>query len=465
MGLVGNVLLALVTGVDLRLMSPFEFMKKPIDWLKALSEHPVAMTAAPTMAFDLATRRIDVADMAGIDLSTWKRAYCGAEPVHVPTIERFIEKFAPFGFDPEALMPTYGLAEATLMATMPEPGVTPRYLETRASSVRPGAMVDVVGEHVFGSAADASPGNSLVACLGPPADNLDLFIQDDAGRRIVNPHQIGEIAVSGPGIAPGTRRPDGGLDPFETPYRTGDLGFLHDGELVVVDRTKSVLIWNGQNYSASLSEHRLASATDVAVNRLSVLEYQPQSGQKSIAVVVELGRGQDADEVADVLLSSIPALEHPVHEVVVIPSGGIPRTTSGKPRRERLRTDLSTGAVTSLVHRYPPAVEPNEHRPHPRNRSRREAPALARTADDVVRPVDIDIDEENARSAIYRLITETLSDRGRSAGVLTDGLSLRDDLGLDSLDLLDVCVGFETALGIVVQEEDRRGDLFGKIHG
>jgi acyl carrier protein len=438
MGLVGKVLLSLVTGANLRLMSPFEFMTRPIDWLRAVSEHPGVVTAAPTMAFDVALRRVDRAEMGDLDLSTWKRAYCGAEPVHIPTLQRFIEAFAPFGFDPSALMPTYGLAEATLMATMPRPESTARFVKARSTSIHAGHVADVVEEHHLPAEASAGRGMSLLACLGPPADNLDLTIVDESGEALADPHQIGEVALAGPTISPGTRRPDGGLDRLESPYRTGDLGFLHDGELVIVDRMKSVLIWNGQNYSAALSEHRLASAADFSTSRLLAIEYESLSHGRSIAVVAELGRGQDPEEVADALLLPAADLDHPVHEVVVIPSGHIPRTTSGKKKRDRVRNDLSSGVLTVLATRKPAAIAAEE----------RVAPPIV-----VAAPRELDLNEEDARSAVFRLINETLSHRGRSAPDLSDGVRLRDDLGLDSLDLLDICVGVEEALDIAIREE------------
>ncbi len=442
MGLVGKVLLSLVTGANLRLMSPFEFMTRPIDWLRAISDHPGVVTAAPTMAFDVLVRRVDMSEMSDLDLSTWKRAYCGAEPVHVPTLQRFIEAFAPFGFDPAALTPTYGLAEATLMATMPRRGSIARFVEARSSSVHAGNVADVVDEHHFTGKTTIDQGISLLACLGPPADNLELTIVDESGKTVTDPHRIGEVALAGPTISPGTRRPDGGLDRLDSPYLTGDLGFLHDGELVIVDRMKSVLIWNGQNYSASLSEHRLASATAFPAGRLLAIEYESIARGRSIAVVAELGRGQDPEEVADALLAQAAHLDHPVHEIVVIPSGHIPRTTSGKKKRDRVRNDLSSGMLDVLATRKPAAIATEE---------RVSAPTV------VAAPEELDLDEEDARSAVFRLINETLSHRGRSAPNLSDGLRLRNDLGLDSLDLLDICVGVEEALGIAIREEQLPG--------
>ena len=438
MGLVGKVLLAILTGADLRLMSPFEFMTRPIDWLRAVSEHPGVVTAAPTMAFDVATRRVDTADLADLDLSSWKRAYCGAEPVHIPTLQRFIDVFAPFGFDPAALMPTYGLAEATLMATMPQPESASRFIEARSSSIQAGLIAEIVDEFQFPQRATAHRGTSLLACLGPAADNVELTIVDESGHALEDPHQIGEVALAGPTISPGTRRPDGGLDRLDSPYRTGDLGFLHAGELVIVDRVKSVLIWNGQNYSASLSEHRLASATNFPANRLLALEYQTPEHGRRIAIVAELGRGQDPDEVADALLTPTTELDHPVHEIVVIPSGHIPRTTSGKKKRDRVRNELSSSRLNVLARRTPTAIATEE---------------TVDTPIVVAAPQSLDLDEEDARSAVFRLINETLSLRGRSASNLSDGLRLKDDLGLDSLDLLDICVGVEEALGIAIREE------------
>ena len=436
MGLVGKALLAAHQSVDLRIMSPFDFLSRPAAWLRAIASHTGVVTASPSMAFDVATRRVEDSALQGLDLGTWKRAYCGAEPVHIPTLERFVARFEPYGFRPSSLKPTYGLAEATLMATMPDGDTPARYLEVGTQSFSRGTRIDVRQEHLLGSGLPRNKDAILHACLGRPARGTLISLRDSTDSPIHQDHMVGSVHLDGPSISPGTRTADGSVHRAPGPLETGDLGYFHDGELVIVDRIKSIIIWNGENYSAAASEHVLASTSATPASKIAVLDLD-HDGERQVVAVVEIARGEDPVAPASAIASARSSLPHPVHEVTVLPAGSMPRTTSGKLRRHKLRSDLSSGRVKPLFRMSDlpsgnGAVNP--------------APSAA--TDDSV----LDLDLEDARSVVYGLIRDSLEVKGRSVPHLRDDLHLQDDLALDSVDLLEICLGVEDAFHVAVDE-------------
>ncbi len=436
MGLVGKALLAFHQSVDLRLMSPFDFLSRPAAWLRAIASHAGVVTASPSMAFDVATRRVEDSALQGLDLGTWKRAYCGAEPVHIPTLERFVARFEPYGFRAANLKPTYGLAEATLMATMPD-GTTPaRYLEVGTRSFSHGTRIDVHQEYLLGSGVPRDKHALLQACLGHPAQGTLVTLRDSAENPITQDHIVGSVHVDGPSISPGTRTEDGSVERPAGPFETGDLGYFHDGELVIVDRVKSIIIWNGENYSAAASEHVLATESEIPVNKIGVLDLEHE-GERHVVTVVEIARGEDPVAAAAAVASARASLPHPVHEVTVLPPGSMPRTTSGKLRRHKLRADLSSGRVDPLFHMSDLPIGDG---------------AVASAKPTAAESNVLDLDLEDARSVVYALIREALAVKGRSVPLLHDELNLRDDLALDSVDLLEICLGVEEAFHVAVDE-------------
>ncbi len=440
MGLVSKALLSAFASVDLRLMSPFDFISRPAAWLKAIAQYPAVMTASPSMSFEVVTHRIDDSALEGLDLSGWKRAYCGAEPVHIPTLERFLARFEPYGFDPSALKPTYGLAEATLMATMPSADSAGRYLEVDTTRFSSGERVSVRSEHTLGSGSSHPIGTILQACLGHPARGTDVSLRDDDDVAILEDQVVGNVVVDGPAISPGIRTEDGEVRRAAGPHRTGDLGYFYDGELVIVDRVKSIIIWNGENFSASASEHVLSSAASIPASKTAVIDLEKADG-RTIVAVMECLRGQDPEEAANAMARARSAVPHPVHEIRVLPPGSMPRTTSGKLQRHKLRAELTAGRIAPLfeVGELP---EANGPKPEP-----------VRTRNGHDRELVLDLDLEDARSIVYALIRDSLESRGRSVPALSDDLNVRDDLALDSVDLLEICLGVEDEFHITVDEE------------
>ena len=261
MGLIGTLLQPLYAGAVSVLMSPNAFLQRPSRWLRAISRYRATTSGGPNFAYDLCTRRIRPDEMDGIDLSSWEVAFNGAEPVRAGTLERFAARFAAHGFQSRAFLPCYGLAEATLLVTGSRAGAAHvQHFETSALGqgvVRPA--------RVAGS-AQAEAVRHLVGC-GPVAKGLRVAIVDPETRELCPLDRVGEIWLAGPSVCRGYRnRPDetrhtfaarladAGTGPQPTeaaatgPYlRTGDLGFLCDGELFVAGRAKDLIIVRGHN--------------------------------------------------------------------------------------------------------------------------------------------------------------------------------------------------------------------------
>lgn len=328
MGLIGFILTPVHGGFPVRLMSPVHFLKNPLDWLRQISELGITHTGGPNFAYDLCDRRAATADLTGLDLSTWRLAFNGAEPIRPATLDRFTERFAPHGFRSEAFLPCYGLAEATLIVT---------------------------GRHWTGH--DGVDEDARVDC-GPVIDGHTLALVAPGTGTPAPEGAEGEIWVSGPSISRGywnsTGTPDselfGVLDGIRH-LRTGDLGRLRAGHLTVTGRRKDVLIQNGVNHHA----HDLCAAAteDNQAVRPVAAAFSGPGEEVVIAVEVVAGKDHDPEALAAGIRARVlTATGVRVHTVVLCPPRSIPRTTSGKIQHSLARTrhlagELGGTAVTA----------------------------------------------------------------------------------------------------------------------
>ncbi len=340
MGLIGNVLQPLYAGARCVLMPPVAFLQRPMRWLEAISHWRATTSGGPNFAYELCLRKASPEALAGVDLTSWRVAFNGAEPVRAATLERFAETFAPCGFRPEAFYPCYGLAEATLFVSGGVRGRRPRISSVAAP------RRDV-------SCGRAWMGQRLA--IADPETGLEL-----------PPGSVGEIWLSGPSVARGywgneeaTERdfnawlltPDGpGGGPF---LRTGDLGFLTDGELYVTGRLKDLVILRGRNhYPQDLELTAEASHPDLRSGGGAAFSVEIE-GEERLVIVheVERRRRDGFEEIAEAVRRAIAA-EHEVqvHEVVLIRQGGLPKTSSGKVQR-RLCKQLYPGDELPVVGR------------------------------------------------------------------------------------------------------------------
>jgi len=315
----------LTIGFPVRLMSPLQFLKSPMTWLRQLSETRADISGGPNFAYDLVLRKADY-DATGLDLSRWRVAFNGAEPIRRSTLEAFSDRFAATGFRPEAFLPCYGLAEATLLVT---------------------------GAHWSAPTTDGGPGTGdRRVRSGPAVPGTDVAIVDPETGRAVEAGTEGEIWIHGPGVSPGywqgpgaSPRPDDRdeLD-GQTYLRTGDLGRLDDGELVVTGRTKDVLIHRGANYHASDIEE--AATTGLAEVRpvAAAFTVDHDDAEPTSVLLVERSGSAAARELADRLRTRVLAATGLwLDAVVVAPARTVPRTSSGKVQRTLARDRYRAG--------------------------------------------------------------------------------------------------------------------------
>jgi acyl-CoA synthetase (AMP-forming)/AMP-acid ligase II len=316
MGLIGGILQPVYGGFPCLLMSPFTFLQRPINWLRAISKHRGTVSGGPNFAFELCLRRIDEAERAELDLSSWEIAFNGSEPVRPETIDAFSEMFAPCGFRREAFFPCYGLAEGTLMVTG--------------------------GERLAGPRLRRHGDKQLVGCGRPDPDHR-VVIADAAGEPVADGEE-GEICVSGPSVAAGYWR-DGD---FGSLLRTGDLGLLADGELYVTGRIKELVIVAGRNHHALDIELACERAVPQLRRGCGAAFSYDGTGREHIGVVYEVrdDPGLDADAVIRAMRQAVTrAVGASVGGVVLIPPRSIPKTSSGKVQRGVCRTRFADGTL------------------------------------------------------------------------------------------------------------------------
>jgi acyl-CoA synthetase (AMP-forming)/AMP-acid ligase II len=353
MGLIGNVLQPLYLGRPCILLSPLDFLQRPALWLQAISRYRVTTSGGPNFAYDLCVRRVTAEQREGMDLSSWNLAFNGAEPIRADTLERFCESFAPQGFRREAFYPCYGLAEATLIVSGGDkaaPAVT--YSASRSHlEQRKVSPVD---------ARDAEA-RILVGC-GRTLRDQRLLIVDPEHLTVCPPGQVGEIWVSGPSVARGYwEQPEATQQVFQSfladtgegPFlRTGDLGFLHDGELFVTGRIKELIIIRGRNHypeDIELTVERSNVALRPGCGAAFSLEVEEE---ERLVVVQEVSRTAGKVEPREVMADICEAVtaNHGLrpHAAVLIQPGSIPKTSSGKIQRGACRAKYIEGTLERI---------------------------------------------------------------------------------------------------------------------
>ena len=347
MGL-GTLLQGLWLGGSNVLMSPAAFLQKPMRWLRAVSTYRSTTSGGPNFAYDLCTRNISETDRASIDLSGWRVAFNGAEPVRAATLERFSRAFAPSGFRRSAFYPVYGLAEATLFVTGGNPGCTPVTLDVSEEALRQHRVV-----------VDTDDTTPLVSC-GSSRGNAVVRVVDPQTCRPCAAREIGEIWVTGPSVADGYWSVvDGNFGATLEPpdgrayLRTGDLGFTSEGGLFVTGRLKDLIIVRGRNhYPQDLEDSACTCDPSVHLSGAAAFAVSGPDGEVPV-LAVEVERrdihGSRHDEIVAAVRRVI-AERHGlmVHDVLLLRPGALPRTTSGKVRRADCRAVYLENPATAL---------------------------------------------------------------------------------------------------------------------
>lgn len=332
MGLVGCLFMSVVHGLDLWLLPPAAFLARPRLWLQHLSSHGAVFAPAPNFGYQLCVERLSAADLEGLDLSGWKAALVGAEMVRPETTAAFAEMTAPAGFSAASLRPCYGLAEGTLAVTFDLAG---RGVRTRGNP-----------------AADAD-GAPEVVCLGAPVADTELSIVAADGSALPE-GEVGEVRVRGPGVFLGyyndpEATAEGLVDGW---LATGDLGFLHAGELYLTGRLKDILILRGHNLMPHELEWLAEGVTGGGgVERCGAFSIDGGAEGEVPVVVVETS-GRDAEALAalgrQIRLAVGHALGLTLADVAFVRRGRIPKTTSGKVQRRELKRRYLAGELERL---------------------------------------------------------------------------------------------------------------------
>lgn len=361
MGLVGGILQSLYIGFPATLMAPIHFLQRPLRWLQAVSRHRATISGGPNFAYELCVRKIGEEDMDSLDLSHWRIAFNGAEYVRAPTVEAFTRKFARCGLRPDALSPCYGLAEGTLLVTGCFPGERAVVRDFHALRLEDNRAEPVIATGTDAQAPGAAPlPDARVRTLvssGRAAPGSEPFIGDATGDRRLPEGEVGEICITGGSVAHGYwQRPDATAQAFRGDiagagagpardghvFRTGDLGFLLDGELYVTGRIKDLIIVNGVNHHPGDIESTVLRVDERFRPDGSAAFAIDLHGAERVAVVQEVERRAlrrlDTGQVCAAIRAALWQHHRLAQPLLVLVSGGtLPRTSSGKVRRQQCR--------------------------------------------------------------------------------------------------------------------------------
>lgn len=347
MGLIGHVVHPLYLGITSVLMAPGTFIYKPVSWLQAITRYRATTSGGPNFAFDLCVRRVTPKQMAGLDLSSWEIAFNGSETVRRDTLERFAQKFAACGFRRAALFSCYGMAESTLFITSSKSTFpATRSLDNTA-----------LQRHRVVPATDASTASVDVVSCGRAYGQQVVIVDPDTRHRCA-PDHVGEIWVKGESVAQGywnnaaataatfgATLADTGEGAF---LRTGDLGFIEDGELFITGRLKDLIIIRGRNYYPHDIEATVRASHPALGNSTGAAFSVDAGGEERLVVAHEIGRVElrrlSSDEVISAArLALMTQLGLTLHDLVLLKQGGLPKTSSGKIRRRASRDAYMTG--------------------------------------------------------------------------------------------------------------------------
>ena len=355
MGLILNALQAFYVGAPCVLMAPNGFMQRPLNWLRAIHTYRAEVACGPNFGYDLCVSRYRPEQMEGVDLSNWKIALNGAEPVRAETITKFIETFAPHGFDANTVFPAYGMAEATLLISGGRRGA--------GHITRTVSQAALQAHHVTAPADDADA-QTLVGC-GRALQGERIAIVDPDQLRRLPVGQVGEIWVDGPNIARRYFRNEAATasdlrariegEDDASWLRTGDLGFLDDtGELFVTGRIKELIIIRGINhYPQDIEQTVQRLHPSLRQNGGAAFSVADENGEEQLAIVQEIERTErnriDAEELKGLIREGVTD-QHELfaRHIELIRPGALPKTTSGKIQRSLTRKLWLEGRLETL---------------------------------------------------------------------------------------------------------------------
>ena len=353
MGLIGNILQPLYLGATCYLMSPVDFVQNPYRWLKGIEKYKATVSGGPNFAYDLCVKMITPEQRDKLDLSNWKLAFNGAEPIREKTIKRFSKYFKSAGFEESVFYPCYGLAESTLLVTGGDKHSNPTYYNLDKAFLKD----NIVEE------SDKDSGKSIVS-NGQVRLGQDLRIVDPTTKIERKDGEVGEIWVSGPSVAKGYwNNPELSKEVFEAKIynsnnhtsflRTGDLGFKKEKELYVTGRLKDLIIVRGKNHYPQDIEMTAENSHYMLSKGASAAFTVEVNGREELIIVQEVEREYrnsiDTNEVSKLIRAAV-SMEHnlKVYEVVIIKPLSIPKTSSGKIQRYICRESYLNGTLKAI---------------------------------------------------------------------------------------------------------------------
>jgi len=356
MGLIGGLLQPIFSGVPCVLMSPAYFLARPLRWLEAISEYGGTISGGPDFAYRLCSERVSESALERLDLSGWRVAYSGSEPIRLDTLERFAEKFGACGFSADNFLASYGLAEATLFVAggVRGQGIPALHLDEQALAQ---------------NRAEPGQGSAMMSC-GFSQPEHAVLLMDPQQLRELPDNRIGEVWAAGPSIAHGYwRNPEATAKTFvqhagRTWLRTGDLGFMRDGQLYITGRLKDLLIVRGHNLYPQDIEKTIEREVEVVrKGRVAAFAVTDQ-GQEGIGIAAEISRSVQKILPPEALIKAIrqavaEACQEAPSVVVLLNPGALPKTSSGKLQRSACRTRLADGSLDYYA-LFPDASTPGQ---------------------------------------------------------------------------------------------------------
>lgn len=354
MGLIGFVIAPLFHRVPIVYLPALLFLKRPVSWFQALSKHHGSVAYAPNFAYALCIKRIRPADLEGLDLSRWRVAGCGAEPIRPETLESFVEAFARVGFRKEAFCPSYGMAESSLAVAFSELGEGMKVACVHGPTLWESGTVTFVPETDENAVRFVSCGRAF------PDHSIGVYAKDDALSESPLPERtVGEIRLAGPSVMRGYwEDAERTREAFAGPLlRTGDLGFLHEGHLYICGRIKEIVIVNGRNYYPQDLEWEAGKVPGVRKGNVVAFGARDPSGaerdRERVVVAFEVQEperiGQAGGLVSHVRQAIQEGIGLTLDDVIALPPGALPKTSSGKLQRAKTRELYETGELMGRV--------------------------------------------------------------------------------------------------------------------
>ncbi len=446
MGLIGGVIQPLYGGFPVVLMSPVHFMQQPIRWLMAISRLKCTASGGPNFAYDLCVEKISAEQRADLDLSSWEHAFNGAEPVRADSLDRFARAFESCGFRREAFYPCYGMAESTLMISGGWIEREPTFLTVDGQALEMDRVVPVIGAE--------TGARTLVGC-GSVNSGKQLLIVDPETRNPCKADTIGEIWVSGPSVAPGYwNREDETESTFHATLadsgegfflRTGDLGFVREGELFVTGRLKDIIIIRGLNHYPQDIEFTVEKSHEALRSGAGAAFSVDVEGEERLVVVQEVERryvrNMDVDEIVGAI-RRVVSKEHElqVYAVVLVKPFSIPKTSSGKVKRHACKAGFLKGTLKVIAQK---TVGPEEAWTGAQFKNARH------------RMVEIlKIEESEGRiGALESYFREQVAKVLKVPSFTIDAKGPLNGLGLDSLMVVELKTRVQTEIGAMLSEE------------